>query len=188
MDAEDYAAHRAARRQEAAEIAAAEFARAELAKADVLMPAPPLQSFLPEAPAATPESTPVIASEPTAPAVAEQAAPANAEEAPKPRAKAKRKAKTVEEQRAAAMKAAAKRVASFREQHMGRSNDIAEPARWDDPLTPLQIARACDELIARGEKPSMRRVAEILSVAQIRVEKGWPKGVPLDGTGEYKAA
>jgi hypothetical protein len=34
----------------------------------------------------------------------------------------------------------------------------------------------------------MRRVAEILGVSQIRVEKGWPKGVPLDGTGEYRAA
>ena len=94
---------------------------------------------------------------------------------------------TVEEQRAAAMKAAAKRVASFREQHMGRVHDIVE-GRWDQALTPQQIARASDELIARGEKPSMRRVAEILGVSQIRVEKGWPQGVPLDGTGEYRAA
>lgn len=191
MDAEDYAAHRAARRQEAAEIAAAERARTEQAQAEVLMPAPPLQTLqplLPETPVATPEpapAAPVI--EPAAPVIAEKAA-APAEEAPKPRTRAKRKPKTVEEQRAAAMKAAAKRVASFREQHMGRVHDLAEPARWDDPLTPLQIARACDELIARGEKPSMRRVAEILGVAQIRVEKGWPKGVPLDGTGEYRAA
>lgn len=188
MDAEDYAAHRAARRQEAAETAAAEFARAELARADMLMPAPPLHSFLSEAPAATPEPAPAVVSEPAAPVITEQAAPPSAEEAPKPKARARRKPKTVEEQRAAAMKAAAKRVASFREQHMGRVLDLAEPARWDDPLTPLQIARACDELIARGEKPSMRRVAEILGVSQIRVEKGWPKGVPLDGTGEYRAA
>lgn len=187
MDAEDYAAHRAARREEAAETAAMEFARAEIAKAEVLMPAPPLHSFLPEAPAATPEPAPVAASEPPAPATAEPTASISAEEAPKPRTRGKRKPKTVEEQRAAAMKAAAKRVATFREQHMGRVHDIGE-ARWDDPLTPLQIARACDELIARGEKPSMRRVAEILGVSQLRVEKGWPKGVPLDGTGEYRAA
>ena len=184
MDAEDYAAMRVARRQEAAEVAAAELVRAELAREEeVLMPAPPLQSLLQETPAITPEAAPPAPAEPAA----EQTAAAMAEEAPKPRTKAKRKPKTVEEQRAAAMKAAAKRVASFREQHMGRVHDIGE-ARWDQPLTPLEIARACDTLIARGEKPSMRRVAEILGVSQLRVEKGWPQGVPLDGTGEVRAA
>lgn len=184
MDAEDYAAMRIARRQEAAEVAAAELARAEFARDEVLMPAPPLQSLLREPTAVTLDAAPIAAPE----ADAEQVASAPAEETPKARAsKGKRKPKTVEEQRAAAMKAAAKRVASFREQHMGRVHDIVE-GRWDQALTPQQIARASDELIARGEKPSMRRVAEILGVSQIRVEKGWPQGVPLDGTGEYRAA
>jgi hypothetical protein len=188
MDAEDFAARQAARRREAADIAAAEMARAEIAKAEVLMPAPPLHAFLPEAPAATPEPAPAAVSEPAASAITEQTAPpVPAEEAPKSRSKAKRKPKTVEEQRAAAMKAAAKRVASFREQHMGRVHDIGE-ARWDQALTPQQIAQAADALIARGEKPTMRRVAETLGVSQLRVEKGWPKGVPLDGTGEFRAA
>ncbi len=174
MDAEAYAAHRAARREEAAEVAAMEFARAEIARAD---PAPqPAAAAEPALPAPAPAAQP------------EAAAQAQAEDAPKPRAaKGKRKPKTVDEQRAAAMKAAAKRVASFREQHMGRVHDIGE-ARWDQALTPQQIARAADALIARGEKPSLRRVAETLGVSQLRVEKSWPKGVPLDGTGEIRAA
>jgi hypothetical protein len=181
MDAENYAAHRAARRQEAAEIATAEFARTEYAKAGALKQeaAPMAQPEL-EQPAAAQVET-VAASEPAV----EEAA----QEAPRTRgSKGKRKPKTVEEQRAAAMKAAAKRGASFRERHMGaRVHDI-EQARWDQPLMPQQIARACDALIERGEKPNIRRVAEILGVSQLRVEKSWPKGVPLDGTGEIRAA
>src|SRR5690606_24460631 len=104
-------------------------------------------------PVATP-AEPTVAAEPAA------------AEAPKPRAtRAKRKPKTIEEQRAAAMKAAAKRVASFREQHMGRVTDI-EQARFEQTLTVQQIAQACDELLRRGEKPSFRRAAEILGVTQ----------------------
>lgn len=184
MDAEDYAARQAERRREAADVASAGAVRNELFREEaprsldsLLFPEPAPQPVL-EAPEVV--ETPVVATE-TVEA-----------EAPKPRApRAKRKPKTIEEQRAAAMKAAAKRVASFREQHMGRVTDItASPAagRWDQPLTPLEIARACDTLIARGEKPSMRRVAEVLGVSQLRVEKGWPSGVPLDGTGEVRAA
>ncbi len=142
------------------------------------MPAPPLSTQIASAPAA---------SEPVAEAAAPEAAQEATQETSRSRSKAKRKPKTVEEQRAAAMKAAAKRVASFRAQHAGRVHDI-EQARWDQALTPLQIAHACDTLIARGEKPTMRRVAEILEVSQLRVEKSWPKGVPLDGTGEIRAA
>lgn len=181
MDAEDFAARQAARRKEAADIAAAEIARAQIARTEAAkpaeaLPAPEAVSEQPAAPIA--ETAPPVVSEPTAQDVAPEA---------QRRAKGKRKPKTIEEQRAAAMKAAAKRVASFREQHMGRVHDIGE-ARWDQPLTPLEIARACDTLIARGEKPSMRRAAEILGVSQLRVEKGWPQGVPLDGTGEVRAA
>jgi hypothetical protein len=51
-----------------------------------------------------------------------------------------------------------------------------------------QIAEACDELMRRGEKPSFRRAAEIMGVSQFRVEKVWPTGVPLDGTGEMRVA
>lgn len=179
MDAEDFAARQAVRRQEAAEIA-----RAGIPRADLFKP----QAALQTAPEAAPQEATAIAAEPEAPATSDQPAEYTAQEAPKARTpKTKRKPKTVEEQRAAAMKAAARRVASFREQHMGRVHDIEE-ARWDQPLTPQQIARACDALIERGEKPTIRRVAETLGVSQLRVEKSWPKGVPLDGTGEIRAA
>lgn len=180
MDAEAYAAHRSMRRQEANDMAEAEMIRAEFTRAGAAM----TQAEHPtEAAPAAAES----ASEASQPVTRETAPPA-AEEAPKPRqSKGRGKPRTVEEQRAAAMKAAERRFASFREQHMGRVHDI-EQARIDQAVTPLQIARACDTLIARGEKPTVRRVAEILSVSQIRVEKGWPAGVPLDGTGEFRAA
>lgn len=184
MDTEDYAARQAARRREAAELAATEFARAQLVKADATGIAPAAIT----APAQQPEASVEPAAQPMPAPASDPVASETAPETPKPRAKAKRKPKSVEEQRAAAMKAAAKRVASFREQHMGRVHDISEASRWDEALTPLEIARACDTLIARGETPSMRRVAEILGVSQLRVEKGWPKGVPLDGTGEFRAA
>lgn len=180
MDAEAYAAQRALRRQEAAETAARELDLIEARKSATELPAPAAAAM----PAAeTPESSDANVAAPAAP-VSET--PAG--EAMKPRTtKARRRPKSVEEQRAAAMKAAAKRVASFREQHMARVHDIGE-ARWDQALTPQQIARAADALLARGEKPSLRRVAETLGVSQIRVEKSWPKGVPLDGTGEIRAA
>lgn len=169
------------RRQEAAEIAAAEIARAGIPRTDLFKSEPALEIA----------AQPAIAAEtaPAEPIVAEPQPQTAEVEAPKARAsgKSKRKPKTIEEQRAAAMKAAAKRVASFREQHMGRIHDI-EQARWDQALTPQQIARASDTLIERGEKPTIRRVAEILGVSQLRVEKSWPKGVPLDGTGEIRAA
>lgn len=172
MDAEAYAAHRMMRRHEAAEMAEAEMIRTEFARASA-----PQQ-----------EAAPVAAPEPQAPAAAAEPGASDAQEAPATRgSKVRRKPKTVEEQRAAAMKAAAKRVATYREQHLGRVHDI-EQARLDQAVTPLQIARACDTLIARGEKPTVRRVAEILGVSQMRVEKSWPAGVPLDGTGEFRAA
>lgn len=184
MDAEDFAARQAQRRQEAADLAMAGAVRTELFREEAPKSLDALLFPEPALPA-----PPVMTEEAPAPVAAAESVAA---EEPKARApRAKRKPKTIEEQRAAAMKAAAKRVASFREQHMGRVTDItAAPAtgRWDQPLTPLEIARACDTLIARGEKPSMRRVAEVLGVSQLRVEKGWPSGVPLDGTGEVRAA
>ncbi len=182
MDAEAYAAHRAARRQEANEMAEAEMIRAEFARAG----AAPMMEQASE-PAAggsvAVEAAPVEAAQP-------QVTEATAEAAPEPKArqvKTRRKTRTVEEQRAAAMKAAERRFAAFRDQHMGRVHDI-EQARMEQSLTPLQIALACDNLIERGEKPTLRRVAEIMGVSQMRVEKAWPAGVPLDGTGAYRAA
>jgi hypothetical protein len=174
MDAEAYAAHRAMRRQEANEMAEAEMIRAEFARAGAAVA--PVEQVVeapaPEAATAAPEAAPEVAAEP----------------APKARStKSRRKPKSVEEQRAAAMKAAAKRVAEYREQFMGRVTDI-DQARLDQAVTVQQIAEACDELMRRGEKPSFRRAAEIMGVSQFRVEKVWPTGVPLDGTGEMRVA
>ncbi len=185
MDVESYAAHRASRRQEAAELAEAEMIRTEFARAAVQPqpepePEPASDTVEPAAPAA---ETSAAAAQPVQETIQQAVAETPAARAPK----SKRKPKTVEEQRAAAMKAAAKRVAQYREQHMGRVTDI-EQARLEQSLTPQQIARACDTLIARGEKPTMRRVAEVLGVSQIRIERVWPQGVPLDGTGEVRAA
>jgi hypothetical protein len=173
MDAEAYAAHRAMRRQEANEMAEAEMIRAEFARAGA---------------AATPVEPVVEAQAPEAAVAAEATPEMTAEPAPKARtSKSRRKPKSVEEQRAAAMKAAAKRVAEYREQFMGRVTDI-DQARLDQSVTVQQIAAACDELMRRGEKPSFRRAAEIMGVSQFRVEKVWPVGVPLDGTGEMRVA
>ncbi|OYX48247.1 MAG: hypothetical protein B7Y90_11420 [Alphaproteobacteria bacterium 32-64-14] len=179
MDAEDYEAHRSMRRREASEMADAEMVRAEFARASAMSTD---MEFEAEAVEPTPDV--VAATEPVAPETVADT-PAEAPQA-KP-ARGKRKPKSVEEQRAAAMKAAAKRVAQYREKHMGRVTDF-EHARLEQNLSVQQIAHACDQLILRGEKPSQRRVAEILGVSQMRVEKVWPVGVPLDGTGEVRAA
>jgi hypothetical protein len=180
MDAEDFAARQAGRRKEAADIAAAEQARAEIAKSEAArtesVKTEPVRSEPATASsAAESQSAPLFGAEPPA------------QEAPAKSRRTRRRARTVEEQRAAAMKAAAKRVAQYREQFMDRVTDI-EQARLDQGLTVQQIADACDELLRRGEKPSSRRAAEILGVSQFRVEKVWPVGVPLDGTGEVRAA
>ncbi len=187
MDAEAYAAHRAARRQEANEMAEAEMIRAAFARAGAVA------EQTDQAGEAIAEGSAALA-EPAATAEPQPASAVTAETtpeaAPEPKArqvKTRRKSRTVEEQRAAAMKAAERRFAAFREQHMGRVTDI-EQARLEQSLTPLQIALACDNLIERGEKPTLRRVAEIMGVSQMRVEKAWPAGVPLDGTGAYRAA
>lgn len=190
MDAEAYAAHRAMRRQEAEDMAESEMIRAEFARAGAAAP-----QFEQAAEAATQQASaegagpaPAAEAPPQPRETAQYATPDPAEDAPKSRAtKSRRKPRTVEEQRAAAMKAAERRFASFRDQHMGRVTDI-EQARIEQSVTPLQIARACDTLIARGEKPTLRRVAEIMGVSQLRIEKSWPAGVPLDGTGEFRAA
>lgn len=186
MDAEAYAAHRSLRRQEANDMAEAEMIRAAFTRAGAAM------TQAEETTEAAPVGAEPAPAEPAPEAsnqpVAKEATRPASEEASKPRqSRGRRKPRTVEEQRAAAMKAAERRFASFRDQHMGRVHDI-EQARIDQAVTPLQIARACDTLIARGEKPTVRRVAEILGVSQMRVEKGWPAGVPLDGTGEFRAA
>jgi hypothetical protein len=180
MDAEDFAARQAQRRREAGDLATAGAVRTELFREEAPKS---LDSLL--FPEPTPRAPLFVKEEAPAPVAAAETVTV---EEPKARApRAKRKPKTIEEQRAAAMKAAAKRVASFREQHMGRVTDI-EHARLEQGLTVQQIAQACDELLRRGESPSFRRAAEILGVAQSRVEKVWPVGVPLDGTGEVRAA
>lgn len=164
MDAEDYAARQAQRRKEATDMIAAEAAletaRAGLAQAAAMMAG--------AAGASEAETT--------------DAAP------PEPRTRAPRKPKTEEELREIARRAVARRAAAFRDQRMERHVQAVELARTEPPLTPLQIAQAADRLIKLGEKPTLPRAAEILGVSHERVEQIWPKGVPLDGTGEIKAA
>ncbi len=91
--------------------------------------------------------------------------------------------------RATAIRNAAKRAAeeTRRARPQARVHDLEE-ARQDQPLTPEQVARAADLIIKSGQTPSVRKVAELLSVSRSRVERSWPKGVPLDGTGEVKSS
>jgi flagellar biosynthesis GTPase FlhF len=109
-------------------------------------------------------------------------------EAAEKKSRARRKPKTEEENREAARKAVARRAASFSIHRMQAQVRDFEQARAEQQLTAQQIARACDKLIERGEKPNFRRVAEIMGVPRERIESAWPKGVPLDGTGEVRAA
>lgn len=160
MDAEDYAARQAQRRKDAADMAAAE-AALETARAELAK-----------------------ASAMMADAATETEAAAPAE--PKPRAP--RRPKTEEELREAARRAVARRAAAFRDQRMERHVQAVELARPEPQLTPLQIAQAADRLIKAGEKPTLPRVAEVMGVSRERIEQTWPKGVPLDGTGELRVA
>lgn len=174
MDAETMAARHAQRRKEAAEIAAAEAAH-EAAKAEAIR-------------------NETAQAEAAARAEAERIAAAAKAEAERIEAEAaekkarRRKPKTEEENREAARKAVARRAASFSIHRMQAQVRDFEQARQEQQLTAQQIARACDKLIERGEKPNFRRVAEIMGVSRERIEQAWPKGVPLDGTGEVRAA
>lgn len=174
MDAETMAARHAQRRKEAAEIAAAEAAH-EAAKAEAIR-------------------NETAQAEAAARAEAERIAAAAKAEAERIEAEAaekkarRRKPKTEEENREAARKAVARRAASFSIHRMQAQVRDFEQARQEQQLTAQQIARACDKLIERGEKPNFRRVAEIMGVPRERIEAAWPKGVPLDGTGEVRAA
>jgi len=186
MDAEAYAAHRAMRRQEALEIAEADMIRAEFQRVASGHPIEAKSETVQDQ--ATGTSAPDTVSQTQPQVSSKEDAHLNSQAEGKPRAtRSRRRARTVEEQRAAAMKAAAKRVMHYREQFMDRVTDL-EQARLEQALTVQQIAGACDELLRRGETPSFRRAAEILGVSQSRVEKVWPSGVPLDGTGEFRAA
>jgi hypothetical protein len=160
MDAETMATRQAQRRKEAADQAAAEFAM-ETARSNFATPE-----------AAAPEAAPVEASAPA------EAKPPRARRAPK----------TEEELREIARKAVARRAAAFRDLRMTTHVQAVEPPRQETLLTALQIARAADKLLERGEKPTIPRVAEEMGVSRERIEQTWPKGVPLDGTGEIKAA
>ena len=168
MDAETMANRHAQRRREAAELAAAESA-VETAKEAVRLEAQRIDAAMAEA-AAPPETEKVEAD------VAEK------------KSRTRRKPKTEEENREAARKAVARRAASFSIHRMQAQVRDFEQARAEQQLTAQQIARACDKLIERGEKHNFRRVAEIMGVPRERIESAWPKGVPLDGTGEVRAA
>ena len=170
MDAETNATRQAQRRKEAADLAAAEAAR-EAAKHEAA-----------KAEAAAAEAARLEA-EAVAKAEAEKAEAEVAEKKAR-----RRKPKTEEEMREAARKAVARRAASFSIHRMQAQVRDFEQARQEQQITAPQIARACDRLIERGEQPNFRRVAEILGVPRERVENAWPKGVPLDGTGEVRAA
>ena len=164
MDAEDHAVRQAQRRKDAADMAATEAAletaRAGLAQAAAMM-----------ADAAG-----------TAEAESADAAPSE------PRTRAPRKPKTEEELREAARKAVARRAAAFRDLRMAAHVQAVELPRTEPVLTPLQIAQAADRLLKLGEKPTLPRVAEVMGVSRERIEQTWPKGVPLDGTGELRVA
>lgn len=160
MDAETYATRQAQRRKEAADMVAAE-AALETARAGLAQ---------------------------AAAAMAEVAPPADAAASAEPKPRAPRKPKTEEELREAARRAVARRAAAFRDQRMERHVQAVELARPEPHLTPLQIAQAADRLIKAGEKPTLPRVAEVMGVAREHVEQAWPKGVPLDGTGELRVA
>jgi hypothetical protein len=172
MDAETMANRQALRRREAAELVAAE-AAVELRK---------LEASMAEAAAAeAARAEPAPAADTVEPEKAEA-------EATEKKSRARRKPKTEEENREAARKAVARRAASFSIHRMQAQVRDFEQARAEQQITAQQIARACDKLIERGEKPNFRRVAEIMGVSRERVEQAWPKGVPLDGTGEVRAA
>ncbi len=104
----------------------------------------------------------------------------------KPRSR--RKPKSDEELREIARKAVARRAAAFRDLRMASHVQAVELPRAEQPLTPLQIAQAADRLLKLGEKPTLPRVAEVMGVSRERIEQAWPKGVPLDGTGELRVA
>ena len=103
-------------------------------------------------------------------------------------ARARRTPKTEEELREIARKAVARRAAAFRDLRMTSHVQAVDLPRTEAQLTPLQIAEAADRLIKLGEKPTLPRVAEVMGVSRERVEQTWPKGVPLDGTGELRVA
>jgi hypothetical protein len=163
MDAETMAARQVLRRKEAADMAAAEVAleaaRAETARSEVARA---------DAPA---DATPAGAAAPETKS-----------------SRARRAPKTEEELREIARKAVARRAAAFRDLRMTTHVQAVELARQEPPLTPLQIAQAADRLLKLGEKPTLPRVAEVMGVSRERVEQTWPKGVPLDGTGELRVA
>lgn len=163
MDAETHAVRQIQRRKDAADMADAEAAReafrAEIAHAEAAR----------------------IEEDAAAPVV-EAAAPAE------PKAPRQRRQKTEEELREAARKAVARRAAAFRDHRMTTHVQAVDLVRPEPALTPLQIAQAADRLIKLGEKPTLPRVAEVMGVSHERVEQAWPKGVPLDGTGELRVA
>ncbi len=191
MDAETHAARQAQRRREAAEMTAAEDAR-ETAKAEAIraeaarIETARLEAARLEAEKLEAEKAEAAKAE-LANIAAAVAAAAEAAAPPEPK-KSRRKPRTEEENREAARKAVARRAASFSIHRMQARVHDFEQARQEQSLTVRQIAEACDELLRRGEMPSFRRAAEILDVPRERVEQSWPKGVPLDGTGEVRAA
>jgi hypothetical protein len=137
------------------------------------------------------EAAELAAAEASTQAAKAETAKAEAEAA-ETRARAPRRQKTEEELREAARRAVARRAAAFRDQSMMSHVRAVELPRQDAPasaqVTPQLIATAADNLLERGEKPSLPRIAELMGVSQERIEQIWPKGVPLDGTGKIRAA
>lgn len=162
MDAETLTVRQLQRRKDAADMADAEAAR-ETLRAEIAR-------------------TETARVEQAAPAPAEAATPAE------PKAPRVRRQKTEEELREAARKAVARRAAAFRDHRMASHVQAVDLPRPEPVLTPLQIAQAADRLIKLGEKPTLPRVAEVMGVSRETVERVWPKGVPLDGTGELRVA
>jgi hypothetical protein len=166
MDAESRAMLQAQRRAEAQKMAETEAVKAQAV-----------------AQTATAEAQTAVAVKVSVEAEADKAgAEAIAETVREKRTKARSKPKTEEEKREAAMRAAARRAAEFRAPAVQARVLDLEGARRDQPLSAEQISRAIELVKKSGKKPSVRLVAEVLSVPRERVERSWPKDAPRDET------
>jgi hypothetical protein len=121
-------------------------------------------------------------------AAAMAAAAAEAALAAEARIAARETPKPEKVKRATSIRAAAKRAAADVEPPANRAAVHDIEARRQDPLLPDQIARARELLIKAGKPANVRSVSEILAVSRQRVERSWPKGVPMDGAGDVRAA
>ncbi len=166
MDAESRAIMQAQRRAEAQRLAETETMKAQA-----------------EAQTAAAEAQTAVAVKVSVEAEADKAgaqAIAETVRAKRTKVKARPKAapKTEEEKRDAAMRAAARRAAEFRSPKVQARVLDLEGARRDQPLSAEQVSRAIDLVKKSGKLPSVRLVAEVLSVPRERVERSWPADLP----------